>query len=322
MKFATRALASLSVALILTLAACDGGAAGGAKKGTPSYNLAYSYGAQMAKAMTQMGFNDDEKNVDEFVKGFEKGLEGDSATIAENQTVLQNRMMNQTPAATPEEGAKIAYALGIGSIGNLAAEVTVPAVDFDMAALKAGFSAKLANDSLEIAEPAMDSILKAYFDPKSEEYRTVVEAKKAAAATATVEAGKAFLAENGKREGVITTESGLQYEVIKEGTGERPTPADKVKTHYHGTLVDGTVFDSSVDRGEPISFALTNVIKGWQEGIPLMTVGSKYKFYIPQDLAYGMNSPSPTIPAGAALIFEVELFEIDPEEPQAPASGQ
>ncbi len=123
--------------------------------------------------------------------------------------------------------------------------------------------------------------------------------------------GEEFLAENGKKDGVITTESGLQYEVIKEGKGDKPVPGDKVKVHYHGTLLDGTVFDSSVDRGQPATFGVTQVIKGWVEGLQLMTVGSKYKFYIPADLAYGMRGSGPKIGPMETLVFEVELLGIE-----------
>ena len=121
--------------------------------------------------------------------------------------------------------------------------------------------------------------------------------------------GEEFLAANKLREGVITTESGLQYEVIKQGKGPKPTADSKVKVHYHGTLIDGTVFDSSVDRGEPIEFGLNQVIKGWTEGVQLMPVGSKYKFYIPQDLGYGSRAAG-QIPPYSTLIFEVELLGI------------
>lgn len=123
------------------------------------------------------------------------------------------------------------------------------------------------------------------------------------------EVGENFLAENAKKEGVITTASGLQYEVIKKGNGPLPKDTDKVKVHYHGTLVDGTVFDSSVDRGQPAEFGVTQVIKGWVEGLQLMPVGSKYKFYIPQELAYGSQSQGQIKPF-STLIFEVELLEI------------
>lgn len=122
--------------------------------------------------------------------------------------------------------------------------------------------------------------------------------------------GEQFLAENKLREGVQTTESGLQYEVIKMGKGPKPTAESTVKVHYHGTLIDGTVFDSSVDRGEPISFALNQVIPGWTEGVQLMPVGSKFRFFIPQELAYGAREAG-SIPPYSALIFEVELLAIE-----------
>lgn len=125
-----------------------------------------------------------------------------------------------------------------------------------------------------------------------------------------IAAGKKFLEENKLKEGVITTESGLQYEVIKMGKGAKPTATDKVKVHYHGTLTDGTVFDSSVDRGEPITFALNQVIPGWTEGVQLMPVGSKFRFYVPQELGYGARQAG-SIPPYSTLIFEVELLGIE-----------
>ena len=120
---------------------------------------------------------------------------------------------------------------------------------------------------------------------------------------------EAFLAENAKKDGVTVTASGLQYEVLAEGNGEKPSKESVVKVHYHGTLADGTVFDSSVQRGEPAVFPLNQVIRGWTEGLQLMKVGSKFRFAIPSDLAYGDQGTGP-IPPAAALVFEVELLEI------------
>jgi len=121
---------------------------------------------------------------------------------------------------------------------------------------------------------------------------------------------KEFLAENAKREGVIELESGLQYEVITEGNGAKPSLSDTVTTHYHGTLPNGTVFDSSVDRGQPASFPVSGVIKGWTEALQLMNVGSKYKLFVPSDLAYGAQGAGNDIGPHQALVFEVELLEI------------
>jgi FKBP-type peptidyl-prolyl cis-trans isomerase FklB len=146
----------------------------------------------------------------------------------------------------------------------------------------------------------------------------IAEAKAAFEAAVAAKDGNAiasrdFLAANSRREGVVTTESGLQYEPLTTVTGPSPGADDKVKVHYHGTLVDGTVFDSSVQRGEPISFPLSGVIPGWQEGVQLMPAGSKFKLFIPPYLAYGATGAGPSIRGHAALVFEVELLDIEPK---------
>ena len=125
------------------------------------------------------------------------------------------------------------------------------------------------------------------------------------------EAGQAFLAANAKKEGVVTTATGLQYKVLEAGTGARPKATDTVNVHYRGTFIDGKTFDSSYDRGEPISFPLNRVIPGWTEGVQLMPVGSKYEFYIPYQLAYGERGAGGAIPGYATLIFQVELLAIE-----------
>ncbi|WP_413283251.1 FKBP-type peptidyl-prolyl cis-trans isomerase [Vibrio sp. MA40-2] len=128
--------------------------------------------------------------------------------------------------------------------------------------------------------------------------------------TANTLIGQTFLEKNAQTEGVITTESGLQYKVLKQGTGtEHPTKTSKVLVHYHGTLIDGTVFDSSVERNEPISFGLNQVIKGWTEGVQLMVVGEKIRLFVPSNLAYGKGGTGP-IPPASVLIFDIELLEI------------
>ena len=178
-----------------------------------------------------------------------------------------------------------------------------------------GLKNVLDSTNVLIEKDKIEPILRTFFQKLQEEKNKEHEAealKKAEAKFGTEKAaGIKFLEENKIKKGVKTTASGLQYLVLKEGTGAKPTTASKVKVHYHGTLIDGTVFDSSVDRGEPMEFGVTQVIRGWTEGLQLMTVGSKYKFVIPHDLAYGAtpNSSGPIKPF-ATLIFEVELLEI------------
>ena len=148
--------------------------------------------------------------------------------------------------------------------------------------------------------------IQTYFQKKQEENKK----KELAKFEVYKKEGIAFLEANKTKEGVKTTKSGLQYSVLKEGKGKKAKTTDRVKVHYHGTTVDGTVFDSSVDRGTPSEFGVTQVIKGWTEGLQLMTVGSKYKFFIPQELAYGANPRPGIIKPYMALIFEVELLDI------------
>ena len=148
--------------------------------------------------------------------------------------------------------------------------------------------------------------IQTYFQKKQEENKK----KELAKFEVYKKEGIAFLEANKTQEGVKTTKSGLQYSVLKEGKGKKAKTTDRVKVHYHGTTVDGTVFDSSVDRGTPSEFGVTQVIKGWTEGLQLMKVGSKYKFFIPQELAYGENPRPGIIKPYMALIFEVELLDI------------
>ena len=170
-----------------------------------------------------------------------------------------------------------------------------PSLATDFVLIKQGFINGLLGDTTMTGEQAGDYIQNTMNTIK---YGTVKED------------GEQFLAENALKEGVTTTESGLQYEVIKMGRGKKPAATDKVKVHYHGTLIDGTVFDSSVERGEPITFGLNQVIKGWTEGVQLMPVGSKFRFYIPQELGYGAQAAG-SIPPYSTLIFEVELLGIE-----------
>ncbi|MDR1544580.1 MAG: FKBP-type peptidyl-prolyl cis-trans isomerase [Prevotellaceae bacterium] len=167
----------------------------------------------------------------------------------------------------------------------------------------AGLNAGMLNDTTVFTIAEIDEYLRSTMEKRQ---KAQVEKQFGA----NRKAGDDFLVENAKRESVKVTESGLQYEILKEGKGTKPTESDVVKVHYHGTLIDGTVFDSSVERGEPATFGVGQVIKGWTEALQLMPTGSKWKLYIPQELAYGEKNTG-SIKPFSALIFEVELLEIE-----------
>lgn len=194
---------------------------------------------------------------------------------------------------------KLSYALGI-SFGQQIAQANLQISDFQ--AFTKGLEVSIKDTAPEIDFAECQQVLNDYFSNIQEEETRKMNAVK--------KEGEDFLSENGKRPEVKTTASGLQYEVIKEGTGKRPTVNDVVKVHYHGTLIDGTVFDSSVKRGTPAEFGVSQVIKGWVEALQLMPVGSKYKLYIPSELAYGQQGAGAMIKPNSALVFEVELLEI------------
>ena len=198
---------------------------------------------------------------------------------------------------------KVSYSLGLG-IGQQLAQMGangISAEDFAQA-----IKDVLEGNELKISHRDAQGIVQEFFQKKEAE----IQAQRAEQGKVHKEAGEKFLAENTKKEGVITLKSGLQYEVLKEGNGKKPSAKDTVVCHYEGTLIDGTVFDSSYKRGEPATFPLQQVIAGWTEGVQLMQEGAKYRFYIPYRLAYGEGGAGAQIPPFAALIFDVELIEV------------
>ena len=197
----------------------------------------------------------------------------------------------------------VSYALGLG-IGQQLAQMG--ANDLNVDDFAQSIKDVLAGNELKVSHREAQEIVQEYF-AKKEEKLNAERAEKGKAAKAE---GEKYLAENGKKEGVITTESGLQYQVLKEGNGKKPSAKDSVKCHYEGFLIDGTVFDSSVQRGEPATFGLQQVIAGWTEGLQLMQEGAKYRFFIPYRLAYGEGGAGAMIPPFATLIFDVELLEV------------
>jgi len=174
-----------------------------------------------------------------------------------------------------------------------------------------GFTELKSDDVAAAINDVLNGTPKMSLEECGKNYQEYAQAQSQKLYAKEVEAGKQFLAENGKRAEVTTLASGLQYEVMTAGTGPKPAATDKVTTHYHGTLMDGTVFDSSVDRGQPASFPVNGVIQGWQEALQLMPVGSKWKLFVPYNLAYGERGAGQAIKPFATLVFEVELLKID-----------
>ena len=198
---------------------------------------------------------------------------------------------------------KLSYALGIG-IGSQLAGMGAKGLNIDDFAQAA--KDVISGTPLKVNNAEAQSLVQAFFQEQEEKQRAAAaEAGKVAKA-----AGESFLAENAKKEGVVVLPSGLQYQVLKEGNGKKPSATDQVKCHYEGTLIDGTIFDSSYQRNEPATFGLNQVIAGWTEGVQLMSEGAKYRFFIPYNLAYGERGAGAQIPPFAALVFDVELLKV------------
>jgi len=204
---------------------------------------------------------------------------------------------------------KASYGIGLNMGKSLSQEGLS---DLDSKAVAMGIEDAIGKKEQKLKDEELAEAF-AFLQKRAEERMTKLNEESA-------QAGKKFLEENGKKEGVVTTASGLQYEVIKKADGAQPKPTDVVTVHYEGKLTDGSVFDSSVERGSPIDLPVSGVIPGWVEGLQLMHVGEKYKLYIPSELAYGAQSPSPAIPANSVLVFELELLAI--KDQAAPGAAQ
>lgn len=198
---------------------------------------------------------------------------------------------------------KLSYALGIG-IGTQLAQMGARDLNIDDFAL--AIKDVIAGETLKVNNDEAQTLVQEFFQKQEEAQR----AAQAEAGKAAKKDGEEFLAENAKKANVVTLPSGLQYEVLREGNGKKPKATDQVRCHYEGTLIDGTKFDSSYDRGEAAVFGLNQVIAGWTEGVQLMEEGAKYRFYIPYNLGYGERGAGASIPPFAALVFDVELIEV------------
>ena len=199
---------------------------------------------------------------------------------------------------------KLSYALGLGigqQLKQMGLKDSLKVEDFAQS-----ITDVLNDNELKISNAEAQTLVNSYFQEMEEK----MQKENAEKGKKALEEGRVFLENNGKRAEVTTTKSGLQYEVLKEGNGKHPKATDKVRCHYEGTLIDGTVFDSSYQRNEPAVFGLNQVITGWTEGVQLMGEGAKYRFYIPYLLAYGEAGAGASIPPYSTLIFDVELLEV------------
>ncbi|MBU2978345.1 FKBP-type peptidyl-prolyl cis-trans isomerase [Alteromonas sp. C1M14] len=222
--------------------------------------------------------------------------------MAAKETTTQD-----SAAVDMTEEQKHAYAMGASMgifVTNRAKQQEQVGLPLDKDALKEGFLDAMNNET-----KFSTGDIQKFAQAGEEQLRAKQQEMASKAAEENIKIGEDYLAENAKKDGVVVTDSGLQYEVLTEGTGKSPEATDTVKVHYHGTLIDGTVFDSSYERGEPVIFPLNRVIPGWTEGVQLMKEGAKYRFVIPADLAYGERSTGLITP-NSTLIFEVELLEV------------
>ena len=224
-------------------------------------------------------------------------------TSCNSQTVTKKELKSEVDT--------VSYALGL----NMSTQLKLNFDDIDKALFIQGFQNGVDSTDVLLKDVDLNTLLSGFFQKRqlAQQQKAQEEASKKAEIEFAVvkKAGEDFLAENKSKDGVATTASGLQYIIMKEGTGEKPVASSNVKLHYHGTSLDGKVFDSSVDKGKPIVMGASQFVKGFSEGLLLMNVGSKYKFFIQQDLAYGANPrPGGPIKPFESLIFEVELLEI------------
>lgn len=280
----------LAVLLVVAFTACNSNKAKLPTLKTDIDSLNYAFGLANGNGIKNYYLAKDTANADSMkikiaslLKGIKEGMKGGDTDYAELEGI----------------GANIGSALKEQSEKGLMGDSTLK-VDIDL--IKQGLVNGLRGSSITMTADEAQMYVNSTMQRLQQE-------KMAKQYGGNKVAGEKFLAENKAKAGVTTTASGLQYEVIKKGTGALPTDTDQVKVHYHGTLIDGTVFDSSVDRGEPATFGVNQVIKGWTEALKLMPVGSKYKLYIPQELAYGPADQGKIKPY-SALIFEVELIDI------------
>lgn len=300
----------LGLLTLMTACNADGAGSGNAKLETAKDSMSYAIGNYLAQNMDMQGMTLD---ADQVQKGFEDQLNKTGMSNEEARKMIEKFQMESMMRSRDPEAKDKPFSFSTDSLSEAIGQ------DFSLQMETMGMELdadKFGNGSRDFTNgnSTLDSMAVV---GQINKFSTIMQAKTMEKMKIEGEAnkvtGQEFLAENGKKEGVKTTASGLQYEVMKKGSGAKPAATDQVEVHYHGTLLDGTVFDSSVDRGQTATFFLNQVIPGWTEGVQLMNKGSKYRFFIPGNLAYAERGSPPNIGPNATLIFEVELIDIKPK---------
>ncbi len=260
------------------------------EKLTPE-KMSYALGVLIAENFTKDSLNVQYAQV---YKGMKDIFNGKETEMSESEVMTY---LKTNPKGNPNaDMTKISYGFGFAMAQNM---LKGGLDDINMDRFEKGTKDFTSGKNLEIPVAKAKEIVSTYQREKANQQKEVAKAE-----------GTKFLAENAKKKGIKTTPSGIQYKILKPGRGIKPNAQDKVTVHYTGTLIDGTKFDSSVDRGTPATFGLQQVIKGWTEGVQLMPEGSKFRFYIPYDLAYGERGSPPNIPGFSTLIFDIELIKV------------
>lgn len=309
----------LGSAIALSMVSCGGDKKGTAGEGVNNApvelkseldSVSYALGTNISEGFAKQGVEG--VSTEQMTKGFNDFLAGSNSIKGEEcvnyiQSFMKEHQIHSMDTLNKVSYSKsrldsLSYALGV----NISESFKMQGIDgLNGSILAKGFSDYNSHNTLIDGNKGLE-ILQNFMQKQ----QAAASEKNKADFTGVIAEGEKFLAENGKRPGVVTLPSGLQYEIIKEGTGEKPKMTNSVLAHYHGTLLDGTVFDSSVERGEPVEFPVSGVIPGWTEALQLMPVGSKWKLFVPYNLAYGERGAGAQIGPYSTLVFDVELLEI------------
>lgn len=277
---------------------------------TPRQKASYVVGYELSQMLTPIAPDFD---LASFREGVQNLIDGKPPMLTRERAMELNQVLVQRIAARRDPKAPKAPDVSKQEVGRLVSMDLGPSLVGIKDEIDLPIVYRALGDLLAGQPPVLDEATRtAVHNEFTAMVKQKMEAKRAGQSTANRDAGQKFLAENKTKKGVFTTGSGLQYMVLRQGSGARPKPSDRVRVNYHGTLLDGTVFDSSYDRGQPAEFMLNQVIPGWTEGVSMMPVGAKYRFWIPSELAYGEKGAGAQIGPNSTLVFDVELLAIAP----------